>query len=258
MDLQTALAEIRSCLAFYTRLPLAPAPGAPVAMFAFERAAWAVPVAGALVGALAALAFCACDGLGLGGPVAATAAVGTLAAATGAIHEDGLADCADGFGGGATPARKLEIMRDSRLGTYGVLALVLTTGLRAAALAHGAAAGDAAVAAFLVFAGALSRTCALWPLAALPAARTDGAGAHAGTPTRAGLRAAALLACLAGVPSAALGGPGPALAALVLAALAAAAVTALARRQIGGQTGDVIGAAQQAAEIAACLAFAAT
>ena len=99
---------------------------------------------------------------------------------TGALHEDGLADVADGFGGGATRARKLEIMRDSRIGAYGAIAIALALILRVGALAAALDGGFWRAALSLMLVAALSRAAALTPLALLPPARADGAGAAAG------------------------------------------------------------------------------
>ena len=217
------------------------------------RIAWATPIAGALIGAVGALAFGLADLLGLPSFLRAAFAVAALALATGALHEDGLADVADGFGGGLTHESKLAIMRDSRIGAFGTVALVLSLILRIGALAALARGGFGVAAASLILAGAASRAGALVPLALLPPARAEGAGASAGRPEAKDLIAAGLavagVAFLAGFVAL---GVMRALFACVLAAAAAWAMSALARSQIGGQTGDVAGAAQQVAEIA-CL-----
>ena len=144
-----AAGDFSEALALMTRLP-ARAPGARRA-----AAAWAWPLAGALVAGLAGLAAALALWLGLSAAVAAGLALAVQIALTGALHEDGLADCADGFWGGMERARRLEIMHDSRIGTYGVLALVLGLGLRWALLAGLFAAGH--VIAPLLAAAALSR-----------------------------------------------------------------------------------------------------
>ncbi len=245
-------------LVFLTRLPL-PAIGplnGPLAEGAAARATGWFPLVGALVGLAGGAVLALAAALNLPPLAGALLALAATVRLTGGLHEDGAADVADGFGGGRDTARKLEIMRDSRVGSYGVLALVFSVAIRAAALA--ALPVPAAVAA-LVAAGALSR-CALAALAlALPPARRDGLGAAQGRPAR----STVLLALVLGiaVAAAALWGialPGAVPAAAVLAALAAVwAMAALARRQIGGQTGDVFGAAQQLAEAAVLLTLAA-
>ncbi len=239
--------DIRDALAFFTRFPLqASGPLDP------NRIAWAAPVAGAAVALLGVLALAASAFFHL--PVFFSAALATtfMIASTGALHEDGLADVADGFGGGKTRERKLEIMRDSRIGTYGAAALALALILRVGALAAVLGAGLAPASGALIAVAALSRAGVLAPLAFLDPARTDGAGASAGRVQPTAFGAACLsalgLAFIAGEPTL---GLGPTLRAGLGAALGASAMVALARRQIGGQTGDVAGAAQQWAEIGA-------
>jgi adenosylcobinamide-GDP ribazoletransferase len=245
--LARALGDIAESLRFFSRLP---APGGAGAQFSLARLAWSAPIAGALIGALAALAFALADLLRLPPFLAAAFAVATLALATGALHEDGLADVADGFGGGKTREAKLAIMRDSRIGAYGAVALALGLMLRVGALAALSRSGLAAVVASLILSGAVSRAGALVPLALLPAARPDGAGAGAGRLQRDDLVAAGLsLACVAFLVGLARLGVTRAFLGCLVAAAASYGMSALARRQIGGQTGDVAGAAQQVGEI---------
>lgn len=229
-------------LAFLTRLPVRPDRpwegkdlAVSVAMF---------PLVGLLVGVLGALAYAAATALGLPPLLAALLAIAALACATGALHEDGLADIADGLGG-ATRARRLEIMRDPRVGSFGVVALVLTLLARAGALA--ALAGPAEVAAALVGAAALSRALLPPAMLALPQARADGLAARAGRPHPARVAAGAAIALLIALL---LLPVGVAAIASAAAALAGAMVALLALRRVGGITGDVLGAIQQLAEIA--------
>ena len=210
------------------------------------------PLAGAGLGLAAALVFVAAGALGLPPLVAATLAVTTLVLLTGALHEDGLADTADGFGGGTTPAIRLEIMRDPRTGSFGVLALVLSVLVRVGAIA--ALAEPMLVVAALIAAGGLSRAPLPAMMRLLPAARADGLAAGAGQPV--GPRAMASVAIGVMVAGLALGPLAGAVALLVTAA-AAAGTGALAWRKIGGITGDVLGAAQQTAEAGVLIALAA-
>lgn len=232
-----------------TRLPVGavqPADGTVAA------AGWAFPLVGAGVGALSAAAFFIAQAVGLSVPAAALLAVLASIAVTGAFHEDGLADTVDGFGGGRTREAKLAIMRDSRHGTFGILALVLGTGLRAAALA---AIGDPIHAGLaLIAAHAVSRG-ALPPLMRLlPPARDDGLGATAGRPSLVVALVAALLGAAIGV---ALLGPAAGAIAVLCSVIAVALAAILARRQVGGYTGDVLGFFQQIGEIVMLLAAAA-
>ncbi len=252
------LADVAICLRFFSRLPL-PATRRETALGArgFAAAVPLVPVAGALIGCFPALALVAAHSVGLPHPVAALLAVAVLLAVTGALHEDGLADCADGFGGGRTRERKLEIMRDSRIGTYGACALALALALRAASYALLAAHGLADAAAIVVAGAGVSRALCLLPLLLLPSARPVGLGALAGADLpkgRVGF-ALALAALLAAMPLATGAGLSQVVAAAAAAGCAAGCVVLLARGQIGGQTGDVAGAAQQASEIAMLVAF---
>lgn len=244
------LEDIRACLRFYTRLPVGPGRDGH-AMPDFSRLCWAAPLAGAVVGALGAGGLLLATLLGVAPTLAATASVAVLALSTGALHEDGLADVADGFGGGADRERKLAIMRDSRLGSYGALALCLTTLLRVFAIAEMQGRGAALAILAVVAASALSRAVGLLPLARLRPARGDGAGAAAATPLPSAFRAALAIGfAFALAPVIGGASPGQAVVGGMAAFAAAMGVTELARRQIGGYTGDVLGAAQQAAEIA--------
>jgi len=191
-------------------------------------------------------------GLGLSPWLAAIFAVATQILATGALHEDAAADVADGFGGGASREAKLAIMRDSRVGTFGVLALILLVAGRLAALAALAEPGVALAA--LIAAGALSRALIVGVMRMLPPARGDGLGATAGRPDQRGVALAFAIAMA--IAWLALG-LGDSLVVLVVAAFGAGLLAGLAKRQIGGQTGDVLGACQQIAELLALAATAA-
>lgn len=250
-------ADLAACLAFGSRLPIPPSlfprdasPAAPGRVLRF------FPIAGAILSAVGAGAFVAAQALGLGSFVSAVLAFAVLTLVTGGLHEDGLADTADGFAGGGTPARRLEIMRDSRIGTFGASALVFSYLLRVGALAGLAdRSGSAGAAAALVIAGTLSRSACLLPMALLPPARNGGLGrAYAnrlfGDQAVSWALSAAIAAGLGWL--AALSAPALVLA-FLLATGAGLGVARLAKRLIGGQTGDVAGAAQQTAEAAALL-----
>ena len=242
--------DVADALRFFTRLRVdEPGTSAPLDI---DRIAWAAPVAGVVVGLIGVLILALTAMLGLPPFLRAAFATAALIAATGALHEDGLADVADGFGGGATRERKLEIMRDSRIGAYGALALALALILRVGALAAALDGGFWRAALSLTLVAALSRAAALTPLALLPPARADGAGAAAGRLDSNALAAAWASALVIAV---ALGlvalGPAHALLAALMSGAGALAMVAMARRAIGGQTGDVAGAAQQCGEIAA-------
>jgi adenosylcobinamide-GDP ribazoletransferase len=227
---------------FCTRIPLAhptPIDGGDVA-----RASWAMPIVGALVGILGALTYWIASAVGLPPLPASALALAATVAATGGLHEDGLADTADGFGGGATRDRKLEIMRDSRIGTYGACALIISLLLRGSALAS--LANPAVVAPVLIAAHAAARATMPMLMSVVSPARADGLSADAGRPPRTSVLAAGLLAVIAlGLGLGAI----PAIIALLLLFSAVAFMAWLCVRQIGGQTGDVLGALEQASEI---------
>jgi len=184
--------------------------------------------------------------VGLPASLAAVFALAAGVALTGALHEDGLADTADGFGGGKDRERKLAIMRDSRSGSYGVLALCLSLLARWAALAALAATSPLVVLIAAIAAHAASRAALPALMSVLPAARDDGVSAGVGRVGPVAARIAAGLGLVFLLP----GGPGFAFAAAALVAASTFLIARLALSQIGGQTGDVLGAAQQIGEIA--------
>ena len=234
--------DLRTGLAFCTRLPFAhstPGSGSEVA-----RASWTFPIAGAVVGIIGALVYWLADGVGLHPFVAGALGVAATILVTGCLHEDGLADTVDGFGGGATPERKLEIMRDSSIGSYGASALALSLMLRAGAIAS--LADPALVAPALIAAHAGARAIMPAFMRLVPRARHDGLSADAGQPPA----GSAWLAILLGVIALWLAlGFGGALVACLLVAIATVLMSLISRRQIGGQTGDVLGALEQVSEI---------
>jgi adenosylcobinamide-GDP ribazoletransferase len=212
-----------------------------------EDVVWAYPVVGFLVGGAGAAMFWIALHLGLASALAAILAVIAIILVSGGLHEDGLADTADGFGGGATVDRKLEIMRDSRIGSYGALALVLTTGLRVAAL-FALPAGRACMA--LLAAGALSRGAIILLLLLLTPARANGAAAALGR-VRRSTGFCGLALALAGSFSL----PLPQAVLCCVSVFATALIMAwIARRQIGGYTGDVLGATAVTCECMALVA----
>ena len=248
--LAPAARDVGDALRFFTRLPIASS--AEDAGLDFDRFAWAAPVAGAIVGLIGSGVLALTGLLGFPPLIRAGLATASIVAATGALHEDGLEDTADGFGGGASAARKLEIMRDSRIGASGAVAVTLALILRVGALAAALSSGVWVAAGAVIVASAISRAGALAPLAFLDSARPDGLGAAAGRlnpQAFAGAWGAALIIALA--LGAITVGAGRGVLAVMAGGIGAAAMTALAQRQIGGQTGNVAGAAQQWSEIGA-------
>lgn len=248
---------------FLTRLPI-PAPKAGLA-----GAAAAFPLVGLLVGAAGGGMFWLATLLQLPPLAGGLLAVAAMAVLTGALHEDGFADMADGLAG-KTPEDSIRIMRDSGTGAFGVLALILGTGLRVAALAAIAApaivgkitAGKAvittpveplAVLFALMAAAALSRAVLPAIMYGLPAASATGQAARAGRPQAVDVGIGLVIAGLAVLF---LLGFTDAIVAMAVGAGAALAVALIARYRLGGHTGDVLGAAQQTTEIAVLLAVA--
>ena len=242
--------DLLTALALLTRLPLPSQPFDSADARPAAHAAWAYPLAGLAVGGVAALMGWLALLAGLPPAAAALLMLGTGTVLTGAMHEDGLADCADGFWGGWTVARRLEIMKDSQIGTYGVAALILSYGLRAAALIPLVSAGSSFAA--LIGAAVVSRAGMVAVMHGLPSAREGGLSRQTGrVPRPAAIIACAL--CLAAIPFL----PASGLAVIGAAVLAPLAVAGIARAKIGGQTGDVLGATQQCSETALLLVCAA-
>jgi adenosylcobinamide-GDP ribazoletransferase len=242
--LQKLLGDIALCLVFFTRLPL---PHFDTKDSVFAQAIWAAPVIGLAVALVGGVVYALAVLLGLAaGPAAALALAATMAA-TGCLHEDGLSDTADGFGGGKDREKKLEIMRDSRIGSYGACALAFSILLRWSAISE---LGSPLHVLFgLIAAYAASRALLPAFMRMLPPARTDGLSAGVGAISSDTAIAAAALGALALL---ALGLSGAIAAALCLG-LVFFLFRSLCLSQIGGQTGDTTGALQQAGEITVLL-----
>jgi adenosylcobinamide-GDP ribazoletransferase len=238
---------------FYSRLPV---PGLPHEVPDLGRMAPLLPLVSAILGALPAVVLVVGIWLGLPSVYAAGLAVALGLLITGAMAEDALADAFDGLFGSAIPERRLEIMRDSRHGTYGVAALCLLLLLKVLAIGAIAAVHPLAGAGAWLAAAILARSTALYLPVALPPARLDGASAAAGRVSRPAFAFGALIAAIATLV---LAGPATGIIGVTLALILAAAVaigwTLLCRRLVNGQTGDLIGALQALVEIAALTVF---
>lgn len=234
--------ELKASVLFLTRLRYGPA--MPVNGASVAHATWAFPLVGILVGAIGAVVYALAFRAGLTAWPAATLAVAATMAATGCLHEDGLADTVDGFGGGGIRELKLDIMRDSRIGTYGVCALVLSILVRVGAMASLGRPG--LVAAALIASHGAARAVLPAFMYLVPPARNDGLSAAAASPPREAAAVAAvigvliLLFCLGVLAG---------IAALILLFVVAAFLAWLTLAQIDGQTGDVLGALEQVCEI---------
>lgn len=242
------LADIALCVGFFTRVPV------PAGSGSLAGALWAAPVAGVLIGLASGVVLIVVTWLGLPAAAAALIAIASAMLLTGALHEDGAADVADGFGGGDTRSDKLDVMRDSRIGSYGTLALILSVLARWAALsAILAAAGPGTALLALVSAHGASRAMLPAFLSRVPPARATGLSAGIGTMAT----ETALVALAIGIVALVVSGIGFAIVASLVLLLLFLAMEHLSLRQIGGQTGDVLGALQQAAEIAVLLCLSA-
>lgn len=218
-----------------------------------SRSARYFPLVGLLVGGMCAAVFWAASLIWTGWlPALLALAAGVLV--TGAFHEDGLADTADGLGGGTTAARRLTIMKDSRIGTYGALALGLTLTIKAAALA-GLPAGLGAWA--LVAAHAGGRGASVLAMRVLPYVGEAKGGKWKPSPTHLSLAELLTALAFAGLPLA-LSPGGVVGLALLIGAVLALAVVLLSRRLLGGYTGDVLGAVEQVFELGFIMGVAAS
>lgn len=239
--LRRVLADLHLSAVFLTRLPL-PDAGIP-AKGGLARAMRVFPLVGTVIGLISGLVFLAMHAVLPSLPAALLAVLAGLIL-TGALHEDGLADMADGLGARGGREARLAVMRDSRTGAYGVLALIFAIGLKVAALASAphALAGLGA----LVAAHALSRGLIPAAMQFMPPARPDGLGAGTGMPDATVAATAGVLGLLVCVAGLGLGAP----VAIIAALMVVAVLIWLARRTLGGHTGDVLGAIQQVSEIA--------
>lgn len=240
--------DLRVAMVFFTRLPIKSE--GEISGEAVGNALRAWPLVGLAIGLAGGLVFALASTVGLAPLPSALCAVAATAVLTGALHEDGLSDFADAMGGRDMEAR-LAIMRDSRAGVFGALALILSVGLRASILAQIATPG--LVIASFAAAAASSRGLVPLMLTKIPPARPDGLGAMLGEPKQETIVTAALIAL---VTNLVLIGFASGLVATVLGLGAVWLAAALARSRIGGYTGDVMGAAQQIAEIGVLMAAA--
>jgi len=243
------LHDVRAAFGLLTRLPvpvdtaLATARGA--------SASWAYPLVGVGVALLAGFMSALLIAMGVPTAVAAAVCIATLTITTGAMHEDGLADTADGLWGGWDRARRLAIMKDSHIGAYGVIALILSLLIHWSALNSLFAQGH--IFAPLVVMAALSRANMVLIMHVLPNARDTGLSQTVGRPARKTTFVAIGIAALTSLICIGLS----VFAALLIALCAALSCGLIAQRKIGGQTGDILGATQQVSQIAVIATLAA-
>jgi len=234
------VADIAICVVFFTRLPM-------VDFEARDRklgdAIWAAPLVGVVIAIIGLFVLTVASAFGVPRWPAAALALAATMLATGCLHEDGFADVADGFGGGKTQERKLEIMHDSRLGTYGAVALVMSVLVRWSALA--AIGPSVELLCALIAAHVASRAVFAELIRDTPLAVQSGLAASVGPVSRDTARIALGFGA-AGLLFLGLWG---AICAAVFTAAVVIAFRTLCLRQIGGLNGDTLGAAQQLAEI---------
>ena len=242
------IADLARSVAFLSRIPV------PDRFFlgqsgSFSRAVRAFPLAGVLVALIPALVFYTLSQTG-DALVTSLIALALMVLMTGALHEDGLADAADGLGGGRDREHALAIMKDSRIGSYGVVAMLLSFLLRAASLAALARLDSSLAAVSMLAAACVSRSIMIWHWSALAPARTNGVAVAIGAPERTARNVALFTGGLMGLVFVASHlGVMVAIFVLLVAAIAGQLFTAFVRRKLGGHTGDTIGATQQVSEI---------
>jgi adenosylcobinamide-GDP ribazoletransferase len=230
-----AITHARAALGFLTRIPVGRIEHEEPTL---TRTAAYFPLVGVVVAAVGLGAWSLGTWL-LGSLAGAVLSVVATVVVTGALHEDGLADTVDGLWGGASPSERLAIMRDSRLGTYGAMAVVVDLLLRVALLAPYGTSDWFDVAGILLAGHVVGRAAPIVLAATLSAARSDGQGVRMTSPARRDLAIAVATAVLAAVLAVGWWAPVP----LLAAALTVAAVRRAARRRLGGGTGDAYGAA---------------
>ena len=241
----------RICAGFITAwrtLTVVRLPGRDAIRFA-DALPW-FPIVGALLGLLVATAAWVAVGGAHWPLLAGVAGCGLLALLTGGLHLDGLADGADGLYGNRTPARRLEIMKDPRVGAMGVVAIVFAVLVKAAAIARLAELGAWL---WLVLPIVWARTAMAVLASCMPYARADGTARGFVADARPAHAVIAVLVALAlTLPCA----PGPALGCAVLTALLIVLLRRIFQRAVGGITGDLLGFSCEFSETALFLALA--
>jgi adenosylcobinamide-GDP ribazoletransferase len=245
------LAELQLAFMLLTRLPAGTLTSQ---LPELAHARWAFPIVGCIVGGIIAASYIILSLLLLPSFAASILAITAGLFSTGAIHEDGLADCADGFGGGQNREKKLAIMRDSAIGSYGTLSLIIIMGLRISLLSMLPAKLE--IVTPIIICAVISRYAMVGYLCLLPAARQDGLGNQAsGNQTSGDNISALLLAGLIALPAFVIGAFG--LIYVIIAIVSVALIWGvIAKYQLGGQTGDVCGAGQIICETAGWLIIA--
>lgn len=243
-------ADLKICIQLLTRLPVYISDSQEG--FSISGASRLFPIVGAIVGIIAAAVLWVGSWFTFPSAILALLALLTMTLVTGALHEDGLADTFDGLGGGLTREQKLSIMRDSQIGSYGVMALLFSFGLRWASLTEITEQGFDVVLMSLIATAAASRAALPAVMHFIPVAREDGLSVGAGKPSF----DRAITALLIGVGFLLfLLGFRTCIVAIGLSALVAGMFVYFVAMRLGGQTGDVLGATQQITETTIFLAI---
>ena len=250
VDKQGWFSDLKICFGVLTRLPIYI--GASPEDFSISEASRFFPVIGAVIGLIASVVVWIGVWLGFPPILLALFALLTIALVTGALHEDGLADTFDGLGGGITRNQKLEIMRDSQIGSYGVMALLFSFGIRWAAFTEISELGYIYFSITLISTAAGSRAALPIIMHLIPAAREDGLSTSAGKPSLD--RALIALFIGVGVMLFFLGFRAT-IVALGISVVSVGFFVYFVAIRIGGQTGDVLGASQQIADVAMLLSI---
>ncbi|MGJ8570113.1 MAG: adenosylcobinamide-GDP ribazoletransferase [Hoeflea sp.] len=257
MQISDTLDDIARSTGFLSRLPM------PARHFdghdgSLVRASRMFPVAGLLIALCPGLLVLVLSAFGANTALSAVLALGALVGVTGALHEDGLADSADAFGARGGREHMLEIMKDSRIGTYGVLALIMSFALRAISLTVILSViGGWNAFVILLAVAAASRAAMVWHWNVLPSARQGGVAASVGAPDQSARTQALLSGGLLFIAFTTLTvGLFAALLALGVLAAAAGLWTSIVRTKLDGHTGDTIGATQQISETVCLTALA--
>lgn len=241
--------DFRIAVGFLTILPVAPAASLDDHRAGLRFGVRAFPLAGLVVGLFGALIYGLATMLKLPPEAAAFIAIGAMTVFTGALHEDGLADMADGAMARTNLTERLAVMRDSRIGTFGTLALIIIVGIKTGTITAIGWADQ--VAPLLIGCAAASRAVLPAMMRFMRPARADGLAFSVGRPEENQVVLAALLGFVLALLFL---GPAAGLIAVIAGAAAAAIVGWIAKKRLGGVTGDVLGATQQATEATMMLA----
>lgn len=256
MTKKTISRSIVHTLGFLSRLPL-PAHWYGEESESLQDHAYAFPLAGAVLGTIGALSLLIASQLALPSLAVALITFLTLAFITGALHEDGLGDTADGFFGGSTLARRLEIMKDSHIGTFAALTLIGTIGLKTIFLAtilEKLGALSAGLAIIAIEASSRAAMMSLWYK--LPSARSGGLSDKIGAPSLKAAQTALIIGVsILGICFTLIANIATFVFSLLVCASILWGYARLSLAKIGGQTGDVLGAGQQITTLSLLLAL---